>query len=137
MAVFNIFYNEEWHITMYQNALVKPESSFIFYIVSIILCQVLFIRLLQAVYLNEFGKEMDLLENLIPPINYSRTFGQLKMQMKTLFKFKTLQQRSRSRVHSKSIIQIPQDNSQFGSIRRSQKRIINQAQDEVDKNIFN
>lgn len=35
MAVMNIFYNEEWHISMYQHALFREQSSFLFYIVSI------------------------------------------------------------------------------------------------------
>jgi len=55
MAAFNIFYNEEWHITMYRYAR-KTPLSIIFYVLSIVLGQVFFIRLLTAVFLNEFGK---------------------------------------------------------------------------------
>ena len=36
MASFNIFYNEEWHVTMYKYARVT-KVSFVFYIFSVIL----------------------------------------------------------------------------------------------------
>ena len=37
MGAFNIFYNEEWHLTMFRYARVTA-LSFIFHIISIILC---------------------------------------------------------------------------------------------------
>lgn len=54
MASVNIFYNEEWHVTMYKYAR-QTYVSFFYYILSVILGQIFFIRLLTAVFLNEFS----------------------------------------------------------------------------------
>ncbi|CAD8084517.1 unnamed protein product [Paramecium sonneborni] len=70
MAVFNIFYAEEWHVTMYQHALSKPASSFIFFLIVFTLSHTLFMRLLKALFLNEFGKKLNELDLKYPQTDY-------------------------------------------------------------------
>ncbi|CAD8172269.1 unnamed protein product [Paramecium octaurelia] len=70
MAVFNIFYAEEWHVTMYQHALYKPVSSFIFFLIVFFLSHTLFMRLLRALFLNEFGKKLNELDQKYPQTDY-------------------------------------------------------------------
>lgn len=70
MAVFNIFYAEEWHVTMYQHALYRPVSSFIFFLIIITLSHTLFMRLLKALFLNEFGKKLNNLDHKYPQTDY-------------------------------------------------------------------
>ncbi|CAD8086353.1 unnamed protein product [Paramecium sonneborni] len=70
MAVFNIFYAEEWHVTMYQHALYKPASSFIFFLIVFTLSHTLFMRLLRALFLNEFGKKLNELDQKYPQTDY-------------------------------------------------------------------
>lgn len=53
MAATNIFYNEEWHITMLLYG-EKIWVSLFYHIFIILLGQILFVRLLLAVFLNEF-----------------------------------------------------------------------------------
>ncbi len=57
IAAFNIFYNNEWHIAMFELARVS-HLSIGHYVVFIVFGQVLFMRLLTAVFLNEFCKQL-------------------------------------------------------------------------------
>ncbi|CAD8074658.1 unnamed protein product [Paramecium sonneborni] len=72
MGAFNIFYNEEWHLTMYRYGRVTP-ISFIYHIIFILLGQVIFIKLLSAVFLNEFTKQVKIQEQNVRPIEYKQT----------------------------------------------------------------
>jgi hypothetical protein len=38
MAIFNIFYNEEWHVAMFWHARTNEQTAIIFYVVTILLC---------------------------------------------------------------------------------------------------
>lgn len=68
MAAVNIFYNEEWHIIMFDFARVT-NTAIIFYVIFIMLGQVLFIRLFAAVFLNEFSKKLSHLEYSLKPFD--------------------------------------------------------------------
>ncbi|CAD8058415.1 unnamed protein product [Paramecium primaurelia] len=81
MAAFSIFYNEEWHLTMYRYGRVTP-ISFIYHIISILLGQVIFIKLLSAVFLNEFTKQVKIQEQNVKPIEYK----QAAIDLMTTFK---------------------------------------------------
>lgn len=54
LASFNVFYNEEWHVSMFEHARMT-NSSIPYFVLVILMGQVLFIRLLTAIFLNEFG----------------------------------------------------------------------------------
>lgn len=66
MAIFNVFYAEEWHVIMYQHALYKPVASFVYFLIVFSLCHTLFMRLLKALFLNEFGKKLNELDSKFP-----------------------------------------------------------------------
>lgn len=68
MTSFNIFYNEEWHITMFEMARTEEFKSIIYFVFMILFGQVLFIRLLTAIFLNEFGKLMGHIEQQVKPV---------------------------------------------------------------------
>jgi hypothetical protein len=98
MVVFNIYYKEEWHHSMYEFATVMPVSSFIYFLVCIVLLHVFFMRLVQAVFINEFGKQFKALEAKIEPINYTAAFSGLKTRLKMVFKLR----QARIRIHPRN-----------------------------------
>ncbi|CAD8070112.1 unnamed protein product [Paramecium sonneborni] len=71
MAAVNIFYNEEWHVTMYKYAR-HTYVSFFYSIFSVILGQIFFIRLLMAVFLNEFVQQLKKIEEELKPIDFKQ-----------------------------------------------------------------
>jgi hypothetical protein len=82
MAAFNIFYNEEWHIVMLQFARVT-NVSFVYYVIFIIFGQVFFIRLLSAIFLNEFCIQLSSIEQSVKPIQLQKHFNALVLYIKT------------------------------------------------------
>ena len=62
LASFNIYYNEEWHIAMFSFAR-ATHLSIVYYVFAILIGQVLFIRLFLAIFLNYFGKQLNLVES--------------------------------------------------------------------------
>ncbi|CAD8145327.1 unnamed protein product [Paramecium pentaurelia] len=80
MAVVNIFYNEEWHITMYKYGR-HTQASIVFYIICVIFGQIFFIRLLTAVFLNEFSLHIESVQTSLKPIDYKKLFSKKKIQV--------------------------------------------------------
>ncbi|CAD8153287.1 unnamed protein product [Paramecium pentaurelia] len=76
MAAVNIFYNEEWHVTMYKYAR-HTYVSFFYSILSVILGQIFFIRLLMAIFLNEFVQQLQKVENELKPIDFKQFIQQI------------------------------------------------------------
>jgi hypothetical protein len=72
MAAMSIFYNEEWHAAMFKFARIYPVSAFMFYILCILIGQVLFIRLYLAVFLNEFCKFLTHIDQSVKPITHHK-----------------------------------------------------------------
>ncbi|EGR27121.1 hypothetical protein IMG5_201460 [Ichthyophthirius multifiliis] len=62
IASLMIFFNEEWHMTMYNYRRIIGNRSSIFYILSILIGQVLFIRLFIGIYINYFIKSLKTYE---------------------------------------------------------------------------
>jgi len=58
LAAFNIYYNEEWHLSMYEFARTNEVTTIIFYVITVIIGQVLFMRLLLAIFINSFIKHL-------------------------------------------------------------------------------
>jgi hypothetical protein len=61
LSSLNIFYNEEWHVAMFMFAR-ETSLSIVFFVFAILIGQVLFIRLFLAIFLNYFGKQLNLVE---------------------------------------------------------------------------
>ncbi|CAD8064649.1 unnamed protein product [Paramecium sonneborni] len=80
MAVINIFYNEEWHITMYKYGR-YTQASIVFYIICVVFGQIFFIRLLTAIFLNEFGLQIESVQTSLKPIDYKKIFSNKKMKI--------------------------------------------------------
>ncbi|CAD8060541.1 unnamed protein product [Paramecium primaurelia] len=91
MAVVNIFYNEEWHITMYKYGR-NTEASIVFYILCVIFGQIFFIRLLTAVFLNEFGQHIVSVQISLKPIDYKKLFSKKKKKIENIESESKLQQ---------------------------------------------
>ena len=49
-----ILYNEEWHIAMYQHSIAVGQVSEVFYIFVVFLAQIIMMKLLVALFLNNF-----------------------------------------------------------------------------------
>ncbi|CAK89639.1 unnamed protein product (macronuclear) [Paramecium tetraurelia] len=99
MAATNVFYNEEWHITMFIHAQ-KIWVSILYHIISILMGQVLFVRLFLAVFLNEFCQQLKKIEQEIKPINF------LLHGKKVLnFLVQFIKKRRRSKIHSQAQLQ--------------------------------
>ncbi|CAD8076090.1 unnamed protein product [Paramecium sonneborni] len=83
MAVINIFYNEEWHITMYKYGR-HTQASIVFYIICVVFGQIFFIRLLTAIFLNEFSLQIETVQTSLKPIDYKKIFSykQVKIENK-------------------------------------------------------
>jgi hypothetical protein len=71
IAAFNVFYNEEWHMAMFQLAR-TTALSILHYVIFIIMGQVFFVRLLTAIFLNEFCSQLVSIESSIKPIEYQK-----------------------------------------------------------------
>ncbi|CAD8095701.1 unnamed protein product [Paramecium sonneborni] len=99
MAATNVFYNEEWHITMFIHAQ-KISVSIFYHICSILMGQVLFVRLFLAVFLNEFCKQLKKIEQEIKPINFILNS---KKVLNYIIQF--IKRRRRSKIHSQAQLQ--------------------------------
>jgi hypothetical protein len=75
LGSFSIFYNEEWHISMYQYG-VATKLSLVYYVITIVLGRVLFSRLLTAVFLNQFCRQLKLIEQQVKPIEVTKSLKQ-------------------------------------------------------------
>ncbi|CAD8180886.1 unnamed protein product [Paramecium pentaurelia] len=94
MAATNIFYNEEWHITMLLYG-EKIWVSLFYHIFIILLGQILFVRLLLAVFLNEFCTQLKKIEQEIKPINFTQYYKNA-----VGFFVSVLKKRQRAKIHS-------------------------------------
>jgi hypothetical protein len=94
MAAMSIFYNEEWHVAMFKFARVYPFSSIIFYVICILVGQVLFIRLYLAVFLNEFCKLLTHIDQSVKPAHEHKQLRKLVIAFKAMFS------RKKPKIHS-------------------------------------
>lgn len=85
MSACSIFYNEEWHLLMFQHARTFPFASITFYIILAFICQVLFMRLFLAVFLNEFCKQLAHIDQAVKPVSQHKQLKSLITAFRFIF----------------------------------------------------
>ena len=74
IAIILIFYNEEWHFSMYKYAQVNEYRSITFYLFMAMISQILILNLFEAIFLNKFM------------VNIVEHFFETKKRIKSKFK---------------------------------------------------